>query len=114
MTSGALRTILIVGAAVAAVNLAACATAQVNEGRGLSAAQDSVAAAAQAVHAAYASGVITKAQVAKAAALVDRADDLSRAARAAYAAGDASTAAGDVAQIVTIAAELNALKGVVQ
>lgn len=97
-----------------ALMLAACATAQVNEGKGLSAAQDSVAAAAQAVHAAYASGALSKSAVQKAGVLVDKADDLSRLARQAYAAGDASTAAGDVAQIVTIAAELNSLKGVVR
>lgn len=95
------------GAALAGLFLlAACATAQGNEGKGLSAAQDSVAAAAQAVHAAYASGAISKAQVARAAALVDKADDLSRAARAAYASGDASTASGDVSQILALVAQI--------
>lgn len=108
MTSGTLRSILIVGAAVA--TLAACATAQVNEGKTLSAAQDAVSTAASAVHTAYTAGLISKPQVQKAAALVDQADDLSKAARAAYAAGDASTAQGDIAQIVTLAAEIAALK----
>lgn len=77
----------------------------------MSAAQDAVATAAAGVHQAYAAGLVSKAQVQKAAVLVDQADDLSRAARAAYAAGDGNTAAGDVAQLVTIAAELAALKG---
>jgi len=94
----------------AALALAGCATAQLNEGQGLSAAQDAVASAASAVHTAYAAGVISKAQVVKATALVDQADTLSLAARQAYAAGDASTAQGDITQIVTLAATIAALK----
>lgn len=96
--------------AASALALSACATAQSDEGKGLSAAQDAVAAAASGVHAAYVAGVIPKAQVVKAAALVDQADALSIAARQAYAAGDASTALGAIAQITTIATELVALE----
>lgn len=97
-------------ALLAALALSACATAPTDEGRALSAAQDAVAAAAQGVHSAYASGLISKAQVAKAAALVDQADDLSLAARKAYAAGDAATTQGEIAQIATLATEIVALE----
>jgi hypothetical protein len=90
--------------------VAACATAQSDEGKGLAAAQDAVAAAAQGVHQAYTTGVISKAQVVKAAALVDQADQLSIAARAAYASGDATTATGEITQIATLATEIVALE----
>lgn len=96
--------------ALAALTLTACATAPATEGRTLAAAQDAVAAAAQGVHQAYASGLITKAQVQSADKLVNQADTLSVAARAAYSAGDASTAQGDVAQLTTLATEILALE----
>jgi hypothetical protein len=90
--------------------LVACATAQSDEGKALSAAQDAVAHAASGVHAAYVAGVISKAQVTQASKLVDQADNAAIAARAAYRAGDSSTAAGAVAQITTLAAEIVALE----
>lgn len=92
------------------LGLGACATAQTNEGQGLSAAQDAVAAALSGVDAAYTSGVISKAQVQQAAKLGDQADDLSKAARAAYASGDATTALGDITQITTLAVAIVALE----
>jgi hypothetical protein len=96
--------------AAAALALTACATAPANEGKGLAAAQDAVAAAVQGVHQAYASGLITKAQAQKADALVDQADDASRAARIAYAAGDSTTYVGAIAQLTTLATEIVALE----
>lgn len=90
--------------------LQACATTSLTAGRTLAAAQSAVAAAAQGVHKAYADGVISQAQVQKADALVDQADDLSKVARTAYAAGNASTAQGAINQITTIAAEIVALE----
>lgn len=99
-------------AVASALALSACATAQSSEGKGLSAAQDAVAAALTGVHQAYVAGVIPKANVVKAAALGDQADDLSKAARQAYAAGDASTAQGEITQIATLAAEIVSLEHV--
>jgi hypothetical protein len=93
-----------------ATSLAACATAPATEGQSLAAAQDAVAAALQGVHLAYAQGIVPKANVIKAAKLGDQADDASIAARRAYAAGDASTAAGMVQQIGTLATEIVALE----
>jgi len=102
-----MRRLLIIAACAA---LAACATAPANEGKGLSAAQDAVAAAAQGVHLAYTTGTISKAQVQAAAKLVDKADDVSVAARKAYAAGDINTYNGAIAQINTLAAQIVALE----
>jgi hypothetical protein len=93
-------------AILGALTLTACATAPATEGQTIAAAQDAVAAAAQGVHQAYVAGVISKAQVQAADELADQADNLSIAARQAYAAGDASTAQGDIAQIATLANEL--------
>ncbi len=99
------------GVAVAgALALSACVTAQPDEGRALAAAQDAVAAAAQGVHQAYVAGVISKVQVQKAAQLVDLADAASIAARKAYASGDASSAAGALAQLTALTAEIIALE----
>jgi hypothetical protein len=90
--------------------LAACASLQADTGKGLAAAQSSVAAAVAGVHQAYVDGAISKATVVQAAELADQADDASKAARAAYAAGDVATGAGAVAAVSAFAAQILALE----
>jgi hypothetical protein len=97
-------------AALAALALGACATAQLDTGKTLAAAQSAVAAATTGVHQAYAAGLISKAQVAGADALVDRADTAGKAARAAYAAGDLSTAQAAVATMTALAVQIIAME----
>lgn len=96
--------------AVTCLGLVACATTSTNTGKGLSAAQDGVAAAAQGVHQAYINGVVSKAQVAQAAKLVDQADDLSKVARSAYATGDVNTYEGAITALASITAQIVALE----
>ena len=89
---------------------ASCASGQATEGKDLAAAQTAVATAVQGVHSAYVAGLISKANVQAADKLADRADDISKAARAAYAAGDATTAQGAITQLATLASQIVALE----
>lgn len=97
-----MRAALLAGALL----LMGCASITPDLGKQLSAAQDAVAAGATGVHQAYVTGVIPKTQVRQAAALVDKTDDISKAARTALAAGDIGTVQGDIAAINQIAAEI--------
>jgi len=84
--------------------MAGCTTTPITVGRTLAAAQDLVATAGKAADAAYKSGAITKAQVAVASGLVDKADDVSLTARCAYAANNLTATSGALTALAELAA----------
>jgi hypothetical protein len=94
----------------AACSTTSIQTGQADTGKALATAQTAVATAAELVHAGYQAGKISKATVQEADKLVDLADDYSKAARCAYAAGDQTSAQALVGEVLKLAAGVDTVR----